>query len=204
MKKFLLVAAGLAMAAGANAAMAADQGWYVSGALGASLLPALNMTGATSTAHSSFNAGYAYGGAVGYDMGNGWRYELDSVHQLSGLDRIGGTLASGHLQSTSLMANATYDLPVDWIVTPYVGAGVGFANVGGAIDGLSGGDVWEPAYQVEAGLRKNLGDNYSLFTEYRFTQSEAAKFADPALSLAANQHFDDHQLMVGVSYRFNP
>jgi opacity protein-like surface antigen len=202
MKKYLLVAAGLAIAASSGAAMASDQGWYVSGALGASLLPDLRMTSTTNPARSSFDAGYAYGGAVGYDAGNGWRYELDSIHQLSGLDRLNGALTSGHLQSTSLMANATYDLSSDWPITPYVGAGLGFENVGGSINGLSGGDIWKPAYQLEAGLRENLGRNYALFTEYRFTQSEAAKFSAPALM--GNQHFSDHLLLAGVSYHFNP
>ncbi|MDE2164238.1 MAG: porin family protein [Alphaproteobacteria bacterium] len=202
MKKILLVAAGLAIAASSGAAMASDQGWYVSGALGASLLPDLNMTNAATKAHSSFDAGYAYGGALGYDAGNGWRYELDSVHQLSGLDRLNGALTSGHLQSTSLMANATYDLVPGAQITPYVGAGLGFQNVGGSINGLSGGDIWKPAYQLEAGLREKLGDNTSLFTEYRFTQSEAARFANA--NDMANQHFDDHLLLAGVSYHFNP
>jgi opacity protein-like surface antigen len=199
MKRYILVTASIAMvmAASTSAAFASIQGYYFSGLGGVSLMPTLGLKDTSGTASSSFDPGYVYGGAVGYDVGNGWRFELDSVYQLSSIDQFNGASASGHLRSTSLMANTTYDLTQNTQFTPYVGAGLGLQDVGGTIDGYSG-DKWRPAYQLEAGLRDDLTPQVSLFGEYRFSQSEAAKFA--VSTDVANQHFSDHLLMMGITY----
>jgi opacity protein-like surface antigen len=199
MKRYILVTTSIAMvmAVCTGAAFASTPGYYFSGLGGASLLPNLELKNGSGTANSSFDTGYAYGGAFGYDTGNGWRFELDSVYQLSSVNRFDGATANGHLWSTSLMANTTYDLLQGRQFTPYVGAGLGVQDVGGLIEGYSG-NKWRPAYQLEAGLRDDLTPQFSLFGEYRFTQSEAAKLSDPIDT--ANQHFSDHLLMMGITY----
>ena len=196
----LLCAAAVSAAALAFAGAASAQsqpGFYVTGEGGASFLPNLQLKSAGVTSHEHFDTGYAYGGAVGYDMGNGARVELDALHQQSNLSGIGGTAANGHLQSTSLMVNGQYDLTHNTRFTPYVGVGVGAQNVGAEIAGAHDAD-WKPAYQAEAGLRTNISDKVSVFGEYRFSQSEAAN-----LSLAgvdAHQHFADHGILAGLTY----
>jgi opacity protein-like surface antigen len=65
---------------------------------------------------------------------------------------------------------------------------------------LSGRD-WKPAYQAEAGLRTYVSDNVSLFGEYRFSQSESVTLADATDT--AHQHFADHGLLAGLSYKLN-
>jgi OmpA-OmpF porin, OOP family len=195
MNKLILAAA--AMAATASAATAATPGWYFSGLAGASLMPDLGLVTSAGNLHDSFDTGFAYGGAVGYDLGNGLRFDMDSVHQLSNVSSLSGTPSTGHVYSTSLMLNSTYDLMQDSQFTPYIGAGLGFQNVGGTIDGESG-NKWKPAYQLEAGVRDDISPSLSLFGEYRFSQAEAARF-DGALG-AANQHFSDNLLSVGVTY----
>lgn len=199
MKRYILVSASVAfvMATSTGAAFAATEGYYFSGLGGVSLLPTLNLKNTTGTANSSFDPGYAFGGAAGYDAGNGWRFELDTIYQKAAIDRTNDVPATGHLWSTSLMANATYDLTQGTEFTPYIGAGLGFQDVGGTIGGYSG-DKWRPAYQLEAGLRKDLTPQISLFGEYRFSQSEAAKWTGP--TDFANQNFSDHLLMAGITY----
>jgi opacity protein-like surface antigen len=199
MKRCILITASIAMvmAASTGPAFASTQGYYFSGLGGVSLFPSLGSKNSTGTAASSFDAGYAFGGAVGYDTGNGWRYELTSIYQMAGLNQFGGAPAAGHLWSTGLMANATYDLTRDTLLTPYIGAGLGVQDVGGTINGYSG-DKWRPAYQLEAGLRRDLTPQVSLFGEYRFSQSEAAKWAGP--TDYGNQHFSDHLLTAGITY----
>lgn len=200
MNKKILLTATVAIAAVAYAAQASDQGYYVSGMLGASLMPDQSFYSATgATSKNSFDAGYAYGGAVGYDSGQGWRVELDTLHQQSAIDRINGVLASGHLQSTSLMLNGTYDLAQFETFTPYVGAGLGFQIIGADIGGYSnGGDVWQPAYQVEAGVRHDIGHNLSLFAEYRYSQAESTRLSNGVDY--GNEHFTDHALLTGITY----
>ncbi|MDE2183933.1 MAG: outer membrane beta-barrel protein [Alphaproteobacteria bacterium] len=199
MKRTVLLAAAVAMAAAASAADASDQGYYFSGIAGASLMPdqTFRLYGAGST-NSSFDAGYAYGGAAGYDSGNGWRVEFDVLHQHSAVDRVDKAPSSGHLQSTSFMLNGTYDVIDLGAVTPYVGAGIGFQDIGASINGFSGTDQWQPAYQAEAGLRHDFNDKLSVFAEYRYSQSDAARLtAGPDMG---NQHFSDNAMLTGITY----
>lgn len=195
MKKFVL--AGSAAIIALAAAASAQPGYYFSGLAGLSMMPDLGLKNSTGKTAVGFDNGYAYGGALGYDMGNGVRLEIDSLHQMSQVSSVGGVSARGHLYSTSLMANATYDLPSYFSLTPYIGAGAGAQNIGGSVAGYTG-NVWRPAYQVEAGLRDEISPNLELTTEYRFSQAQAAKF--DGLADTANQHFSDHLLSVGFTY----
>lgn len=201
MKRKIVFAAafGVAFGLGIAAALAGEPGYYVSVDGGVSLPPDLHLNSATlGTGHESFGTGFAAGGALGYDYGDGLRIELNSLYQNTSLDRVNGTAADGHLSSTSVMANATYDLLPDARFTPYVGVGLGLQNVGGTVNGLSGRD-WKPAYQAEAGLRTDIAPNTSLFGEYRFSQSESVTLADATDS--AHQHFADHALLAGLSFK---
>ncbi len=192
---------GIAIGCGVAAALAGTPGYYVSGEGGVSLLPDLHVNSPTlGPQRDSFGTGFAVGGAAGYDYGNGWRLELDSLYQHSDVSRLNGALAAGHLSSTSVMANATYDLLPDAQFTPYVGAGIGVQNVGGTVNGLSGRD-WRPAYQAEAGLRTDIAENTSLFSEYRFSQAQSVLLSDG--TDVAHQHFSDHALLAGLSFKLN-
>ena len=203
MRPAIVIAAalGIATGVGIGAAFAGTPGYYISGEAGVSLPPDLSLNSPTlGPQHESLGTGFAAGGAAGYDFGTGWRVELNSLYQNADVNRLNGTPVDGHLSSTSLMANATYDLLPDAQFTPYVGAGLGLQNVGGEVDGLRG-RAWEPAYQAEAGLRTDVTDNTSLFGEYRFSQSESVTMADATDS--AHQHFSDHALLAGLSFKLD-
>lgn len=194
-------ALGIAFGAGIASALAGTPGYYVSGEGGVSLPPDLSLNSVTLGKNTeSFGTGFAAGGALGYDYGNGWRIELNSLYQHTDLNRLNGAPATGHLSSTSVMANATYDLLPDAPFTPYVGAGLGLQNVGGTVNGLHGRD-WKPAYQAEAGLRTDISDKASVFGEYRFSQSGSVTLADATDT--AHQHFSDHALLAGMSFKLN-
>jgi len=197
-KKFATTATLAVFALSASAL--ADSGYYFSGLAGISVMPNLGQKSTSGTSVVGLDNGYVYGGALGYALDNGWRLEIDTVHQMSTVNTVNGAAASGHLYSTSLMANATYDLPSYYSLTPYVGAGVGAMNIGGTASGTSG-NAWRAAYQVEAGLRYTVAPNLEWFGEYRFQQAEAAKF--DGLSGYANQHASANLFNVGLTYRFN-
>lgn len=172
-------------------------GYYISGVVGGSFLPDLRLSNIPGIHHDRFDDGFAAGGAIGYDTGTGWRYSLESLYQHSNVKGIDGAPAAGHLSSTSLMANATYDIIRGGEVTPYIGAGLGFQNIGGNVNGLTGRQ-WRPAYQLEAGLRTHLSPDVSLFGEYRFSQSQAARLSDAATTV--HQHFSNNAILAGLSY----
>ena len=52
------------------------------------------------------------------------RHDLDKFGILSG-DANG----SGHITATYGLASLYYDVPVDWVVKPFVGAGIGYARI---------------------------------------------------------------------------
>jgi opacity protein-like surface antigen len=194
----ILLAAGIAaaLAGTGTSALAQDApGLYVTGDGGASFLPNLRLKDTPAgTQHENFNTGYAMGGAVGYDTGDGARVEIDSNYTLNGLNKLNGVPANGHLDSTSVMVNGQLDLLHHSQLTPYAGVGIGYENIGVGTGGASDHD-WKPAYQAEAGLRDDISDRVSVFGEYRFTQSEAAELSD------GHQHFADHGLLAGLTFR---
>ena len=206
-RKLVLAAAALAPLASPALAqsvggMTSTPGFYVNGEGGASFLPNLDLRNTPlGTLHEDFDTGAAYGGAVGYDMGNGMRVQLDALHQKADLNSVSGLAANGHLQSTSLMMNAQFDLLQSPLATPYVGVGAGMQHIGVNIQGLQDSD-WKPAYQAEAGLRHDMTPNVSVFGEYRFSQSEAANLSDNGLF--GRQHFADHALLAGITYHLTP
>lgn len=200
MKTRLLLATGVTALFAATAAFASTPGLYVSGDAGVSLAPDLHFHSVTSgTSLANYDDGFNFGGAVGFDMGDGIRLQIDSQHanqQLSGVD---GTNAFGHLSSTTLMAEGQIDLIPSSPLTPYIGAGLGGVNFGGQVNGYSGRD-WHPGYLLEAGLRDDITSQLSLFGGYRFTQAESGTMRDPVVPDTASQHFSDHVLMAGLTY----
>jgi opacity protein-like surface antigen len=170
---------------------AATQGIYISGQGGVSYLPNLQIGSSTIRSTDSFKAGHILGTAIGYDAGDGWRYEVDLIHQSSAVDRFNGLPESGRLWSMGLMANIIYDLTQGTTVTPYLGAGVGVQWIGGAVHGYSG-KAWRPAYQLRTGVRYDLARRSALFVEYRFSQSQAVTLA--SASTTAKHDFAEHAL----------
>jgi opacity protein-like surface antigen len=196
----MLAACVAAVAAAASSATASTEGAYVSGNGGVSLLPNLDLKSNTlGNQQEHFKMGGSFGGAAGYDYGNGWRVEVDSLYTNQSVKRLNGAPATGHISSTSVMLNAQKDLMDGSVVTPYVGAGLGVQDMGGTVNAYTG-RAWKPAYQAEAGLRSDLSQQMSLFGEYRFSQSESTHMTDGVD--VAHQHFSDHGLMAGLTYHF--
>ena len=202
MRRTIVFAAALAAATlAAMTAASAQPGLYISGEAGPSFLPNMNFNDATSGKQlEKYDNGFLAGGALGYDTDTGLRLELNSLYQQSPLNHFNGATATGHLSTTSLMANATFDVLPNPLLTPFVGAGLGVENLGGAING-DHGRAWKPAYQLEAGLRHDITDQVSLFGEYRFAQAEDTHFS--AAADTGHQPFADHALLAGLSYKFN-
>lgn len=81
----------------------------------------------------------------------------------------------GKIRNMGVFANAYYDFPVDWIVRPYIGAGVGYVGVSvdyapSAVEIIDEGEG-KFAYQGKVGATAPLGDTLEAFGEvtYRAT-----------------------------------
>ena len=117
------------------------EGYYVSGNLGASILSDSDVEQAGFVLETTFDAGFTIGAAIGHDYGNiraegELAFRTNSIDDLSFLGFI--LPAEGDVSSLSFMGNGYYDFrSADSAFGPYLGAGLGFANV--TVDASLGG-----------------------------------------------------------------
>jgi len=195
MRSNILLLAGLATALLASTAFAetatpSDQSWldgfampgqwYLGAKMGANWI-------AQNTNVAEFAPGQSLLGTVHYDNGyigvlnlgyafnNGFRLELEGTERYNGVTSVTyyGP-GRGALRRYSGMVNALYDIPVDFLLQPYVGVGAASYEAdhirGDDMPYASyfGGDRANLAYQGFAGLVYNLHDNLALTVEYRY------------------------------------
>ncbi len=130
------------------------------------------------------NTGYALAGAVGYRLPRQFRVELEAAIERGGLDQVGAGgvsfKANGNLDIRTITANVYYDIPLDVNWVPYVGGGLGYAQVYGLSAGAGAVTVGNPGtsgnfvWQLEAGLGYRVNDRLVIAPAYRFQQVQNA------------------------------
>jgi OOP family OmpA-OmpF porin len=223
-KLALLVAApAIAIASGAHAADANDSdlaqsnGWYMSASLGLAFMEnSSNRSGTANFDLSPSNPGFAVTGALGKELGNGFRAEGELGYRQIGMDHgtvysTGGTgistgPASGNANAFSVMGNGYYDFATDTPIKPYVGAGVGFARVALSEVGVGAGSAVNDsdvafAYQAMGGVSYQLTPRGTLFTEYRYFAVDDPRFNDAAGQRVGSE-FMTHNVEVGYRLAF--
>ncbi len=176
----------LLMAGLTTVAAAQDlRGWYLSGGVGYSLPidSELESTGFS----GELELDSSFGGlvALGRELGNGFRTELELGYREHDVDKALGVTATGEMRTFSAMVNGIYDIPVDGRLRPYVGVGLGYARV--KADGIApvsttAIDDTQDAFaaQALAGVELMISETVGLGVGYRL-------FAAPGLDyFAAN------------------
>jgi len=180
------------------------------------------------TGQVKLDEGYGFNAnlAVGYGIGNGFRFEIEGDFMRSDLRHITGTpfptASSGTVRTWGVMANALYDMDIGVpYVFPYVGLGAGYQwtklnDVGATQPGgpftfgtstQSGAFAWQAI--VGASFPVPNVPGLSLTADYRFMDILGGeKFAGavgpgvvPAELKLHNQF--NHDLVIGVRYAFN-
>lgn len=162
---------------------------------------------------TDLDTGYAITGAVGHDYGD-LRAEVELSYRENDVDShtaagAATTNPGGTTSALALMANGYYDFPTQSRFTPYVGAGIGFAQV--EADGyrannaaVANGDDTVFAYQLIAGVEYPIAPKTSLTGEYRYF---ATADADINTSLggagSSDINYDNHSILVGVKHSFD-
>ncbi len=118
----------------------------------------------------NFNNGFTGALAVGFATDHiRFEIELSTTDAKFRIDQgVPNTTAfDGSL--VTAMANAYYDLTNDFIITPYVGVGVGYAStkLSTASDGK------RPAFQAMAGFKYEIKSNFWVGGEYRYFKTGA-------------------------------
>jgi opacity protein-like surface antigen len=203
-----------------TSAQAADKGMYFSGNLGISLLSDSDVgpiPGVVS--ENSYEMGMKVGGAMGYDFG-GFRVEGEAAYRTNNADDETGNFIPGPLTGSvsalSIMLNGYYDFHItnsSWV--PYLGAGVGMANVN-----YDMGSTVSPvvlylddsdtvfAYQFIAGAGYKISSNTTLTVDYRYFATKdpsvraGAGLTATACGGACEMEYQTHEFNLGARFRF--
>lgn len=130
------------------------------------------------------NNGGTVDGRAGYRWDNGVRlegevgYRYNKISKIKVRDIAEEIHVHAHQDQWTVMANALYEIPANLMVIPYVGGGVGYANVHshvgvteGDIEVSASGNTSGFAYQGIAGFECPLNCQLSLDTKYRYQKA---------------------------------
>ncbi|WP_306017049.1 outer membrane protein, partial [Oceanicaulis sp. MMSF_3324] len=212
MKTKLLSAVAVGAILAAPSMAVADEGWYVSGALGYGAPGDVDVSG-------SLNGEIQGEGdireklALGYAWANNWRLEGELAHRFNDTGAVGHfENSSSDFQVWSGMLNLIYDFDTDSFWTPYIGAGLGWVQSDVSAMGYDTGtyvptsnfiDVDDSdaalGYQLIAGIGWELSRNLTLDTEYRYFGYGDTDYA-PNLEL---DRVGGHEAWIGLRYMFS-
>ncbi|HYC13559.1 MAG TPA: OmpA family protein, partial [Stellaceae bacterium] len=199
------------------------RGWYVGPEGGWSMLADPKFTDFGTNFTFTPKEGYLFGGAVGYDFGR-VRIEGEIVYRDHGLRSVGfsnvppiaqsalGIPASGSaplggdISSMGFMGNVIYDIFPHSTITPYIGVGIGGADLHlndvriRSVQFANGGSL-QFAYQAIAGVKVAIGSSWSASIDYRYFATTDGAFSDP-LGNQFKVPYATQNVMAGVAYHF--
>ncbi|MCF4164243.1 OmpA family protein [Zavarzinia compransoris] len=193
-----LVSAAAILVTGAAAQADMVSGPYITGFGGYTINPDTGFEVAPGTeADVSFEDGWVGGAAVGYDFGRA-RIEFEGAYRDNEYDTITlggvtGSLSDNNLKAISGMINALYDFENESVITPYLGFGMGAANLD---DDVSDESDTVLAYQGIAGTKISVTENLSAVVDYRYFRTLETDLG------GAKFEYEQHTITAGLSYNF--
>lgn len=195
----------------ANIANPSNLGYYLSGNAGVSWLEDADIERDLNngSAEAEYDTGFLFGGAFGYDFGL-LRTEAEFGYRENNIDEfkdisidgiyVGDMSASGKMTTLSYMLNTYIDFENDSSVTPYIGGGVGLADINindlRVNDNHFDGDDTVFAYQAAAGLGYDINESLTLDVGYRYFATEDHEID------SLDGEYNDHNFSVTVRYKF--
>ena len=152
------------------------------------------------------DTGYGLSLAIGNDMTD-VRLEVELAYRANDLDEVSIPGAptvpiEGDVSSTALMGNVYWDLNTSTAVTPFIGAGIGVANVDGEIDSVFGipvnesGDDTVFAYQLALGVAFKVSEAAKIDLSYRYFATSDADLDGMEIE------YETSNIMVGFRTNF--
>jgi opacity protein-like surface antigen len=201
MNKTHIMGASLLIACGMAAQ--ANNGWYLSASGGPTFADDVNFTVQGRNVTAEFDTGFNINGALGYRFGR-FRLEGELAYLKNNLGKFsfrGSDLdADGDLSILGGLASLYFDILTNSRWTPYLGGGIGIANVS-ANDVAAGPfsvrdkDDNAFAYQIKAGLSYSLSDSIQAILGYRL-------FGADDLDIEDIDGPETHNIEVGLRYLF--
>jgi opacity protein-like surface antigen len=217
----LLLLAGSPLLVNAEPLTTSEKPYYVKLYGGASLLgdQDFNQQGvagvaAGATGKGSFDAGWGFGGALGYNLTNNFSTEVAWDYFTNGAKATfsDGTRfdGDGDFSSSIIFLNGIYkfDPVTTHRIRPYVGAGVAYVDEIDFDTKRNGVETsystdGEFAWQVLAGAEYPLNDRWSLNADARYINAGSQDLKNEAgTGTIRNIDYNISSLMLGVSYKF--
>ncbi|HUC67411.1 MAG TPA: OmpA family protein [Stellaceae bacterium] len=199
---------GLALA-GSVARAQEPKGTYFHLNLGASFLEGLSVTGPSGNqATLNTDPGYMINTGPGYAFGNGFRAEIDLGYRHNDAKNVtlpggGNTPTSLNLKANaaarSYMVDGLYDFHIggtSW--TPYIGFGVGAANV--RVNNIGSDTPF--AWQAMAGVEYPVTRRVYLGIGYKYLATEDLHLRTTSANLSSHAEYQDHAAMLTFRLKF--
>ncbi len=212
----LLLLTGLGAAINAHADEERWPRWYVGLSGGFTYMKDEDLSGGTPRDKISLQNGFGVGGAIGYmpsssiPLINNMRFEGEVTYHQNGVDKVKGggvpeLSGSGNYSSTAYMFNAFYDFKTGTPWTPYIGGGVGIAELNLSTSSNAGntsGHDSEFAYQGLVGVAYAPVSipNTQWTLGYRYLGTSDPSFSGPNGDI--NSKYGTHSVEVGARLRF--
>jgi outer membrane protein OmpA-like peptidoglycan-associated protein len=207
----LLAGAAMLTVASAEAASPLLPGWYVQGAGGGNLPRDTNLDFGNGAGNDvEYDTGWIGALSIGYGWPSGLRLEFEGNYRSNDIDSVGvGTAPQGDSRLAGMMVNAIYGFSTLGWVQPFVGLGIGGANLkydgvtpvgpgaGTRIDDSSWGFATQGIVGAEFPITQNLGANL----QYRYTWSPGHEF-NAVSGSSAELDYSSHAVLVGLRWSF--
>jgi OOP family OmpA-OmpF porin len=155
--------------------------------------------GGSTNIEASYDKDFSYGATFGYKFESPYRVELEYRQGENDIDsvRAAGVTSSsnGSLEVMSIMGNLWYDFSAGERLRPYVGFGLGQAN-------LDVGDADDDVFigQIGAGVTYYLTPRLALDAGYRYSMSEDASYTSGAVETEIE--YSAQSVLLGLRYNF--
>ena len=172
---------------------------YLSGNMGYVWLEDSDIRGNQSdSGEFSFDRGLVITAAIGRVLSETLRAEVEFGYRTNEANEARMRESGAHgvdsdIVTLSLMANCFYDFMPGHTVSPFIGAGIGIANVDGEVPNNNGkDDVF--AYQLAAGVGFALTEKLKMDVQYRLFGTDNPEFKN------VEAEYITHNLLFGLRY----
>lgn len=185
-------------------------GWYYGLGGGGAVLSDSdwNQVDNSSTGELEYDAGYRLNGAIGYKFGMP-RVEAEILYLENDIDKVknDATAVSGQISALGFMINGYLDFTNESRFTPFIMAGVGYANIEIEDYLYAGTRIIDDddnvfAWQVGAGLGIDITENIVLDLAYKYFGAADQEYDNLTSTVNFENEYGNHTFTIGFRYHF--
>lgn len=199
MRRWWLFGAALSFLVGTASAQTSN-GSYVNADDRVLLPPAVTLAQPDITQVASLES-RSFGTAYGYDLGNGFKTEIQGVTARAANEHLANLPSGGSgIAATSIMLKGMYEFSGGaWRMSPYLGAGLGMVDANARILGATSND-WVSAYQLQGGVNLGFTQKLAGSLEYHWTMGSKPHFE--LAGIPAKLEVNRHGVVLGMNYKY--